>query len=45
MVTKELESEGFPVTVKSYDANHWLVFSKGEELVKDLEEWIEQKRA
>ena len=42
---KELEPEGFHVTLKAYDADHWIILSKGEEIVKDLEEWMEQQKA
>ncbi|EKM56417.1 uncharacterized protein PHACADRAFT_207661 [Phanerochaete carnosa HHB-10118-sp] len=32
---------GHSVTMKEYHADHWLILSHGEEIARDLEEWIE----
>lgn len=29
------------VTIKEYDADHWLILSKADEIARDLEAWIE----
>ena len=30
------------VTIKEYDADHWLILSHAQQLTRDLEEWIER---
>ena len=38
------KADGFKdhqVTIKEYDADHWLILSKGDEIRLDLEAWIE----
>ena len=29
------------VTTKEYDADHWLILSKADEIARDLEAWID----
>lgn len=39
-----MEGEEFKqhnVTIRDFDADHWLVFSKADEVCKELESWIE----
>ena len=32
--------KGHQVTIKNYDADHWLILSKGPQISHDLEAWI-----
>ena len=33
--------KGHSITTKEYDADHWLILSKADEIAHDLEAWIE----
>ena len=35
------EFQDHSVTTKEYDADHWLILSKADEISRDLEAWIE----
>ena len=41
MAMKDESLKDHNVTIRDYDADHWLIWSKGDEIAQDLENWIQ----